>query len=86
MKVIGNDNNQDPTQGPQDMPPGMNVNLKDAEDVKCEECGSLVFQEKIMIKKVSKFATGSTRDTIAPIPVIACAKCNHINKMFIPNV
>jgi hypothetical protein len=64
----------------------VNVNLKDAEDIKCEQCESLVFEEKIMIKKISKFLTGSDRDSISPIPVIACAKCGNINDMFKPKL
>lgn len=64
----------------------INVNLKDAEDVKCEQCESLVFEEKMMIKKISKFLTGSDRDSISPIPVIACSKCGHVNEMFKPKL
>ena len=64
----------------------VNVNLKDAEDIKCEACESLVFEEKMMLKKISKFLTGSTQDSISPIPVIVCAKCTHINEMFKPNL
>ena len=64
----------------------LNVNLKDAEDIKCESCDSLVFEEKIMLKKISRFLTGSDRDSISPIPVIVCAKCQHINEMFKPNL
>ena len=64
----------------------LNVNLKDAEDIKCESCESLVFEEKIMLKKISRFLTGSDRDSISPIPVIVCAKFQHINEMFMPNL
>ena len=45
-----------------------------------------VFEEKMMIKKVSKFMTGAEHDSIAPIPVIACANCGHINELFKPRV
>lgn len=66
---------------------GVNVQmLKDAEDVVCEECGSEVFHEVMQIKKISKFLTGSKADSIAPMPVIACAKCNHVNKLFKPDL
>jgi hypothetical protein len=64
----------------------INVNLKDAEDVKCEKCEGTIFEEKMMIKKISKFLTGSDRDSISPIPVIVCAECNHINEMFRPKL
>ena len=66
--------------------PTLNVNLKDAEDIKCESCESMIFEEKIMLKKISRFMTGSDRDSISPIPVIVCAKCHHINEMFKPNL
>ncbi len=64
----------------------ININLKDAEDVKCEKCEGLIFEEKMMIKKISKFLTGSDRDSISPIPVIVCSECNHINEMFRPKL
>jgi hypothetical protein len=60
--------------------------MKDAEDIVCEACGCNVFQETIMLKKVSKFLTGSEKDSISPIPVITCAKCQNINEMFKPQL
>jgi len=60
--------------------------LKDGEDITCENCECKVFEEKIMLRKVSKFITGQDRDSISPIPVIACSSCNHVNEMFIPQL
>ena len=74
----------DPVQGGGQ--PQLNVNLADAPYIECEECKGKVFEEKMMIKKVSKFMTGSDHDSIAPIPVVACSKCGHINEMFKPKV
>jgi predicted nucleic acid-binding Zn ribbon protein len=62
------------------------VNLADAPYIECEECNGTVFEEKMMIKKVSRFMTGSDQDSIVPIPVIACSKCGNINEMFKPKV
>tara|TARA_R110002051_G_C8371026_1_gene443536 strand:- start:78 stop:323 length:246 start_codon:yes stop_codon:yes gene_type:complete len=62
------------------------VDFKNADDVICEKCECKIFQEKMMIKKISKFITGAARDQIAPIPVIVCADCNHINEIFKPNL
>lgn len=78
MNVVGDGQKQ---QGP-----SINLNLADAEDVKCESCGHDVFSESMMIKKISKFITGSDRDSISPIPVISCVKCGHVNKEFRPNL
>jgi len=66
--------------------PQLNVNLADAPYMECEECQHKIFEEKMMIKKVSKFMTGNAQDSIVPIPVIACAKCGHINELFKPRV
>lgn len=66
--------------------PQLNVNLSEMPYLECEECGSHIFEEKLMIKKVSKFMTGGDQDSIVPLPVIACAKCGHVNEMFKPKV
>ena len=62
------------------------LNLTDAPYLECEECGGKVFEEKMMIKKISKFMTGSDQDSIVPIPVVTCSKCGHINELFKPKV
>lgn len=66
--------------------PQLNVNLSEVPYIECEECAGKVFEEKIMIKKVSRFMTGSDQDSIVPIPVISCSKCGHVNEMFKPKV
>ncbi len=73
-----------PNQSGTGLPP--NVNLADAPYIECEKCQCLVFDEKIMIKKISKFMTGGTQDSIVPLPVISCSDCGHINEMFKPKV
>ena len=66
--------------------PQLNVNLADAPYLECEECQHKVFEEKMMIKRVSKFMTGNAQDSIVPIQVIACASCGHVNELFKPKV
>jgi uncharacterized Zn finger protein len=84
MKIVGEDENQP---GPQPGPSGISADvLKNAEYIKCEECKGTVFEEKMMIKKVSKFLTGSDRDSIAPVPVVVCSACGHLNEMFKPTI
>ena len=66
--------------------PKLNINLADAPYLACEACGHEVFEEKMMIKKISKFMTGAPQDSIVPLQVIACAKCGNINDLFKPQV
>ena len=62
----------------------MNVALKDTTAIVCEECGCEVFVPGMLLRKVSKFISGTTSDSILPLEIFACAKCQHINEQFRP--
>ena len=64
--------------------PKLNIKLEDAPYIECEACQHTVFEEMMMIKRVSKFLTGGAQDSIVPIQVIACAKCGNVNEIFKP--
>jgi len=48
--------------------PRLNINLKNTEIVKSEE-GNVVFAEGLILRKASKFRTGTSEDATIPIPV-----------------
>lgn len=58
--------------------------LKDSTGIKCEECGSQLFKETYLLRRVSRLLTGENSDAVQPIPVFCCAKCHHINSEFKP--
>lgn len=62
------------------------VNLQDTSAVTCEQCEHDVFAEAFQIRKASKILTGSTKDTMIPIPVFMCAKCKTVNREFLPKL
>jgi uncharacterized Zn finger protein len=62
----------------------LNISLDKTTPMTCDECQHEVFQEGVMLRKASKFLTGTTQDAVVPIPVFACAKCGHINSDFMP--
>jgi uncharacterized Zn finger protein len=62
----------------------MNVSLKDTTPIICEECGHNVFQEGVILRKISRFVTGTSQDALMPIPVFSCSKCGHVNEEFMP--
>jgi predicted nucleic acid-binding Zn ribbon protein len=62
----------------------MNVALKDTTAITCEECQSEVFKEGVLLRKISRFVTGTAQDALMPIPVFACIKCGHVNAEFMP--
>ena len=62
-------------------PGGINPEwLKTATDLKCEKCESVYFKPVLRLRKISKLMSGQLDDIVVPIKVMACAKCNHVNK------
>jgi len=64
--------------------PKLNVTLDKTTPLNCDECGGQVFTEGLIIRKASKFLTGTSQDSIIPIPTFTCAKCGHVNQEFLP--
>lgn len=62
----------------------MEITIQDTRPVTCDECGHDTFTEVLKLRTVSKFLTGQELDSIVPIHLYACIKCNHVNEQFIP--
>ena len=60
--------------------------IRTAEDVKCDDCGSMNFINIYRIRKISGLMSGSGRDMVIPVPVYACADCGHVNEKFLKSV
>lgn len=60
----------------------IHIDVREHPTVECEECKSIFFEEVTIIKKISKFVTGSSNDEYAPIKTYACKNCGHINEEF----
>ncbi len=59
------------------------LDLSQTTPIKCE-CGNHFFQEVMMLRKWSRFASGLPTDQNVPIPVMVCTKCNKINEETLP--
>ena len=62
----------------------MNISLDKTTEVTCDKCSNSAFQEVVLLRKASRFVTGTPQDAIIPIPVFACTGCRHINESFLP--
>ena len=62
----------------------LNISLDKTTSMNCNNCGHNVFQEGVILRKASRFLTGTTQDSLIPIPVFACAKCGNVNSEFLP--
>jgi hypothetical protein len=55
----------------------MNVDIKQSTPIKSEE-GNQIFQEAVILRKMSKFLTGTSEDAVIPIPVFIDTKTGKI--------
>lgn len=69
-------------QPPQNMQ--MNVDLSQAQDVTCDNCGNYTFNEVVLMKRVSALMSPTGKEAIVPIPTFACNACGFINRQFLP--
>jgi len=63
----------------------MNITLDKTTAVECEKCGRQTFKDVVMLRKASRFVTGTPQDALIPIQVFACTSCNHVNDEFLPS-
>jgi len=55
----------------------LNVDIKQSTPIVSED-GNQIFQEAMILRKVSKFLTGTSEDAIIPIPVFVDTKTGKI--------
>lgn len=60
------------------------LTLDKTEEMKCDNCGHQIFMQAFLLRKASKFITGTGRDQMVHVSVMMCASCQHVNKEFIP--
>lgn len=64
--------------------PKLNVDLTNAQDVTCDNCGNYTFNEVVLMKRISALVSPTGKEAIVPIPTFACNACGFINKQFLP--
>ena len=62
----------------------LNITLDKTTPVKCDACENETFQEVVLLRKASRFVTGTPQDALIPIPAFACTKCGHVNEDLLP--
>ncbi len=60
------------------------VSYGQTDAMKCEKCESEVFQPAVLLRRVSALVSPSGKETVMPVQVFACIKCNHVNEDMYP--
>jgi len=61
----------------------INIDLKNAEDIKCDECENTYFTPTFMIKRLSALISPTGQEIMAPVQLFQCSKCGHVNNKFL---
>ena len=64
--------------------PQMNIDFSQTTAEVCEKCGNDTFVSAIKLRKLSALLSPAGQETIIPVQIFACMKCNHVNKGFLP--
>tara|TARA_R110001583_G_scaffold164003_1_gene316524 strand:- start:39 stop:260 length:222 start_codon:yes stop_codon:yes gene_type:complete len=64
--------------------PQMNIDFSQTTAEVCEKCENDTFQQVYRMRKLSALLSPAGQETMIPVQVFACAKCDHINKGFQP--
>jgi transcription elongation factor Elf1 len=56
-----------------------------AQDFTCSHCGSEYFINAVMVKKFSKFVTGTQNDAVIPVDILLCGNCGKPVDELIPH-
>ena len=63
---------------PQPKKQQVQVDLKNAETMKCAKCGNSIFIQGYVIKKISAIVSPTGEEVIAPVQVFNCGNCGTI--------
>ena len=56
----------------------INIDLTKTQAVICSSCSNNTFEEAMLLRKVSRFVTGTSQDGLIPVQVVVCKKCGTI--------
>lgn len=56
-------------------PQQLNISLDKTTEVCCKHCSGIIFTEGVILRKASKFLTGTPNDALVPISIMYCTMC-----------
>ena len=65
------------------MKQNFNVDLSNVDNIKCDECDNETFVPAFIIKQVSALMSPTGKETLVPVQLFKCSKCNHVNEKFL---
>ena len=54
------------------------VDLRDAETIKCEDCNNYLWIQSFVLKRLSALVSPSGQEALVPIQVYSCGNCGNV--------
>ena len=54
------------------------VDLKQADTIKCKSCGNYLYIQSFVLKKLSALVSPTGQETMIPVQVFSCGNCGKI--------
>ena len=75
-----------PQPGQVQQPQQVQVDLSQAETMKCEYCGNYVFIKGTVLKRLSPLVSPTGQEAIVPIEIYSCGNCGKVPKTMLKDV
>ena len=60
------------------------VDLKQADTIKCKECGNYLWIQSFILKKLSALVSPTGQETMIPVQVFSCGNCGKVPDNMMP--
>ena len=54
------------------------VDLREADTIKCDDCGNYLFLTSFILKRLSAIVSPSGEETLVPVQVYSCGDCGKV--------
>ena len=58
------------------------VDLRDAETIKCRDCNNYLFITSFILKRLSAIVSPNGQEAVVPVQVFSCGSCGKVPKIF----
>jgi hypothetical protein len=65
--------------------PQKQINIKDTESLKCDDCSNYLFIKSYFIRRISALMSPNGQEAMIPIEVFSCGNCGKVPDNMMPN-
>ena len=55
------------------------IDMSQTTAIKCKKCENQTFKQTVLLRKMSALVSPNGQETLVPVAVFACEKCEHVN-------